>query len=161
MFKKQPKRKIVVWDGNQGFTLMEVMIALTVLLIGMLAVAALQVSSTNGNTTANRSTRGFIWCSDRIEVLKRLAYTDPNLAGAPAPGITYVLAQDSDGVDNDYDGQIDEAGESGSVNLRYTVIDDAVEPNTKSIIVRATWQTALGRQRSLTLSTVRARNATS
>jgi Tfp pilus assembly protein PilV len=135
---------------------MEVMIALTVLLIGMLAVAALQVSSTNGNTTANRSTRGFIWCSDRIEVLKRLPYNDPNLA----PG-TYALAQNADGVDNDYDGQIDEAGESGSVNLSYTVIDDAVEPNTKSITVTATWQTNLGKQRSLTLSTVRARNATS
>jgi hypothetical protein len=71
------------------------------------------------------------------------------------------LAQDNDGVDNDYDGRIDEAGETGSVNVVYTVIDDAVLPNTKSITVTATWQTPLGQPKSLTLRTVRARNATS
>ena len=161
MSKKPSQRKSVAWKGNQGFTLIEVMIALTILVIGMLSVAAMQIHSTNGNTSANRSTMGFIWCSDRIEVLKRLAYTDPLLTGAAAPGITYVLAQDNDGVDNDYDGRIDEAGETGSVNLIYTVIDDAVLPNTKTITVTATWQTPLGQPKSLTLRTVRARNATS
>lgn len=161
MLKKLSQRNSVAWKGNQGFTLIEVMIALTILVIGMLSVAAMQINSTNGNTSANRSTMGFIWCSDRIEVLKRLAYTDPILTGAAAPGITYVLVQDSDGVDNDYDGRIDEAGEAGSVNVVYTVIDDDVLPNTKTITVTATWQTPLGQSKSLTLRTVRARNATS
>jgi type IV pilus assembly protein PilV len=161
MLKKLPPTTTAAWKGNQGFTLIEVMIALTILVIGMLSVAAMQLKSTNGNTSANRATMGFIWCSDRIEVLKRLAYTDPTLAGAPAPGVTYVLAQDNDGVDNDYDGRIDEAGETGSVNVVYTVIDDAVLANTKSITVTASWQTPLGQSKSLTLRTVRARNATS
>jgi prepilin-type N-terminal cleavage/methylation domain-containing protein len=164
MSKKLSQRNSVAWKGNQGFTLIEVMIALTILVIGMLSVAAMQINSTNGNTSANRSTMGFIWCSDRMEVLKRLPYTDANLADTdPTPGneTLYPLAPGADGVDNDYDGRIDEAGESGSVTLSYRVDDDVVEPNTKTITVTASWQTPLGQPKSLTLRTVRARNATS
>ena len=130
------------------------MIAMTILTIGMLSVAALQVRSTQGNTSANRSTRGFIWCSDRIEVLKSLPYTDPALMGTPGKQ-EYAVPQNADGIDNDYDGQIDEAGEDGDIALLYTVEDDVVEPNTKNIEVTVIWQSG---QKNLTLTTVRARN---
>jgi len=146
--------KMTGLNGNRGFTLIETMIAMTILTVGMLAVAALQVRSTQGNTSANKSTRGFIWCSDRIEVLKGLPYTDPALTGAPGPQ-EYSLAKTADGIDNDYDGQIDEAGEDGDIELLYTVEDDVVEPNTKKIQVTATWQAG---EKNLTLTTVRARN---
>ena len=97
-----------------------------------------------------------------------LPYTDPNfLVGAPDPGVTYTPAQTADGIDNDYDGQIDEAGESGVVNITWTVVDNdgvtgapPLPEFTKSITVTVTWQTPLGGQKSLTLNTVRARNAT-
>ncbi len=59
------------------------------------------------------------------------------------------------GIDNDYDGQIDEAGENGAIDLLYTVEDDVVEPNTKKIEVTVTWQSG---GKSLTLTTIRARN---
>ncbi len=164
MFTQQSLKRLQTWDCNKGFTLIEVMIAMVIFVVGMLSVAAMQTNATRGNITANRTTRSFIWCSDRTEVLKSLPYTalltDPSLIGAPDPGITYPLVQDADGVDNDYDGQIDEAGETGNINIRYTVIDDAVLLNTKTITVRANWQTPLGEQKSFTLRTVRARNTT-
>ena len=145
-------------NGQQGFTIVEVMIAISIVAIGMLSVAAMQIYSTNRNTSANRTTRGFVWCSDRMEILKKMPYTDANLVGAPAPGVTYTPAQDGDGIDNDRDGQIDEAGETGDVNLIWTVVNDAVVPNTKTITVSATWQSPLGNQGRLTLITVRARD---
>lgn len=166
MFTKQSITRLQTRDCNKGFTLIEVMIAMVIFAVGILSVAAMQTNATRGNTSANRATRSFIWCSDRMEVLKSLPYTafltDPSLLGAPDPGITYTLAQDADGVDNDYDGQTDEAGETGNINIRYTVIDDDVLLNTKTITVQANWQTPLGleRQKSLTLRTVRARNIT-
>jgi prepilin-type N-terminal cleavage/methylation domain-containing protein len=140
---------------NQGFTLIEVMIAMVILLVGMLSVAAMQTKSTNSNTSANRSTRGFVWCSDRLERLKSLPYIEP-LSGDLALG-DHTPAQNADGIDNDYDGQIDEVGESGSVSLSWTISNGAVA-NTMGIAVTATWQTPLGEQKTLTLTSVRARN---
>ena len=167
MSKKQFIRNRKVCNNNQGFTLIEIMIAMVIFVVGMLSVAAMQTGATKGNNTANRSTRAFTWCSDRMEVLMTLPYTDANLVGAPDPGTLYTPAQTADGIDNDYDGQIDEAGESGLVNIMWTVVDNdgvtgAPPPPefTKSISVTVSWRTPLGKLKSLTLNTVRARNAT-
>ena len=170
MPKKQSIRKIKVCNNNQGFTLVEIMIAMVVFVVGILSVAAMQTGATKGNSNANRSTRAFTWCSDRMEVLMSLPYsnTPPSIiAGAPDPGETYTLAQTADGIDNDYDGQIDEAGENGTVNISWTVINNdgltgspPPPANTKSITVRVTWRTPMGKQKSISLETVRAQNAT-
>ena len=153
MIKKNTIRKSAAWNDNQGFTLIEIMIAMVIFAVGMLSVAAMQTSATRGNTSANRSTRGFIWCSDRMEVLMSLPYTDPILNDTGGP---QAVAQTVDGIDNNYDGQIDEAGETGDVNLTYSVVDNAVLLNTKTIIVTVTWQAG---RKNLRLTTVRARNA--
>jgi prepilin-type N-terminal cleavage/methylation domain-containing protein len=155
MSKKQPLPKLKISNNSRGFTLVEVMIAMVIFTVGILSVAAMQTSATKGNTTANRTTRSFMWCSDRMEILKSLPYNTVALGGG-----LHQLAQNADGVDNDYDGQIDEAGESGAINIEYTVVEDAALLNTKTITVEADWQTSLGRQKRFTLSTVRARNAT-
>ena len=93
-----------------------------------------------------------------------LPYTDPILNDTGGP---QAVAQTVDGIDNNYDGRIDEGGETGDVNLTWNiVVNDGVTgapplPEfTKSITVTVTWQTPLGGQKSLTLNTVRARNAT-
>jgi type IV pilus assembly protein PilV len=39
-------------NNNKGFTLIEVMVALTILSIGLLAVGAMQISAINGNKAA-------------------------------------------------------------------------------------------------------------
>jgi type IV pilus assembly protein PilV len=164
MYRKHLIRKVNICQDNQGFTLIEIMVAMVIFMIGILSVAALQTKATKGNISANRSTRAFTWCSDRMEVLMRLPYTDANLLGAPVPGVTYTPAQTADGIDNDYDGRIDEAGESGGINITWNVVDnDGVAPNppefTKSITVTVTWRTPMGEQKTINLRTVRARNA--
>jgi hypothetical protein len=131
----------------------------------MLSVAALQTNATEGNISANRSTRALTWGSDRLEVLMSLPYTHADLFAGPHSEANGDFTQATDGIDNDDDGQIDEAGESGVVTITWTVVDnDGVAPNppefTKSITVTVFWQTPLGQQKSLRLNTVRARNAT-
>jgi type IV pilus assembly protein PilV len=170
MSKKQSYRKLMICNNNQGFTLIEIMIAMVIFVVGMLSVAAMQTSATKGNNTANRSTRAFTWCSDRMEVLMSLPYDDPNpddLDPGEHSEDNGDFTQSSDGIDNDYDGQIDEAGESGVVEIMWTVVDnDGVTgsppppDNTKSIAVTVFWRTPHGKQKSLTLNTIRAQNAT-
>ncbi len=167
MSKKQSMRKLKVCNNNQGFTLIEIMIAMVIFVVGMLGVATLQTSATKGNNTANRTTRAFTWCSDRMEVLMSLPYIDTRLDAGEHSEANGDFTQASDGIDNDYDGQIDEAGESGVVRIMWTVADNdgvtgAPPPPafTKSITVTVTWRRPLGGQKTLTLNTVRARNAT-
>ena len=167
MSKKQSYRKLMICNNNQGFTLIEIMIAMVIFVVGMLSVAAMQTSATKGNNTANRSTRAFTWCSDRMEVLMGLPYDDDSLDEGEHSEDNDDFTQASDGIDNDYDGQIDEAGESGVVTITWNVVDnDGVTgsppppENTKSIAVTVSWRTPHGKQKSLTLNTIRAQNAT-
>lgn len=156
MSKKQPIRKLNIRHNDQGFTLIEIIVAMVIFAIGILSVAALQTKATKGNISANRSTRAFTWCSDRMEMLMSLPY-DNVVADAPV--------QTADGIDNDYDGQIDEAGESGDININWTVVNNDGAPgnpplNTISITVTVIWSTPMGQQKTINLTTVRARNAT-
>ena len=161
MKKTQIFRNLAAYSDNQGFTLIEVLMAMVIFAIGILSVAAMQTNATRGNIAANKSTRGFTWCSDRMETLMRLPYTDPNLVGAPDPGVDYAPAQDADGVDNNYDGRIDEPGETGNITITWNVIDNGASvPNSIIISVTADWQTPMGDPKTLTLTTLRARNAT-
>ena len=156
MLKKLSVRKSSTWNSSRGFTLIEVMIGMVIFAIGILSVAAMQTSAVRGNTSANKTTRAFAWCSDRIEFLKSLPYTDASLTAGNYPQT--LPAAENDGVDNDYDGLIDEAGETGQVDLTWSITDVG---NTKLITVTASWRTPLGQNKTHTLRTVRARNATS
>ena len=170
MSKIQPIRNSKICENNQGFTLIEIMVAMVIFAIGILSVAALQTKATKGNISANRSTRAFTWCSDRMEVLMSLPYTHDDLdatlnAGEHSQDVG-SFTQATDGIDNDYDGQIDEVGETGDIDIEWTVVDnDGVAPNTppeftKTIIVTVTWSTPMGQEKTVNLTTVRARNAT-
>jgi type IV pilus assembly protein PilV len=62
-----------------GFTLLEVMIAVTVLTVGLLAVAGMQTAAIRGNDNAHRVTEGTTWAQDRLELLVALPYNDARL----------------------------------------------------------------------------------
>jgi len=134
---------------SNGFTLIEVLIAIGILSIGILGIATLQITSMRGNQTAGRVTTASVFAMDRIEQFMGLSYeddlltgsvydhdTDASLAGHltanPGTGL-HQPAVGSDGVDNNGNGQIDEAGESGDIGIEWQVVDDYPIMDTKWI----------------------------
>ena len=132
---------------NQGFTIIEVMIALAIFAIGFLGVSKMQITAINTNANSRNSTTVITIAKDRAEELMALPFDDANLVGSVTPGIDYTPAADADLIDNDEDGQIDEAGETGHITISWTVIDDQPLPGTKSVRVTAI-RTARGQRRA-------------
>ena len=60
--------------GQSGYTLLEVVVAMTILTIGLLAVASMQTTSIRGNVTAGSRAEGMTWAQDRVEDLMALPY---------------------------------------------------------------------------------------
>jgi type IV pilus assembly protein PilV len=125
-------------SSSRGFTLIEVMIALAIFAVGFLAVGSMQIAAINTNAHSRFSTTLIYIAKDRAEELMALAYDDARLDGAAVPGLNHAPASDADWIDNDEDGQIDEAGESGHITIKWTVIDDTPLPGAKSVRVTAT-----------------------
>jgi prepilin-type N-terminal cleavage/methylation domain-containing protein len=73
---------------EQGFTLVEVAMALTILALGILAVATMQMNAIHGNRLANEATQAVFLAQTQLEELKSEdlvsgvlnpgAYNDPN-----------------------------------------------------------------------------------
>lgn len=59
---------------NTGFTLMEILMAITILSFGMLATAALLVGIINGNKTSKDLTTATILAQDKIEDLREMGF---------------------------------------------------------------------------------------
>ena len=62
--------------GNQGFSLLEVMIALAIFSISIVALCGIQTQSIHQNYTASRITTADTWAAKRIEDLIALKYED-------------------------------------------------------------------------------------
>jgi len=65
---------------KDGFSLIEVLIALTILAIGLLAIASLQVTSARGNFFSNSLMQATYVAQDRLEFLKNLPFSDSLLS---------------------------------------------------------------------------------
>jgi type IV pilus modification protein PilV len=62
-----------------GFTLMEVLVAVAILTVGLLAVGAMQTSAINGNLYAYRTSEAVTLAQDRMEQLLFMPYADAAL----------------------------------------------------------------------------------
>jgi len=108
-------------EPSAGFTLLEVMVALAIFSVGLLAIFSMHVSSLRTNTVARGVTENVTAAAAKAEQLLALAYDDPQLdAGLHEPG------PEEDGIDNNLDGRIDEDGERGHLNLRWVVQQDCL-----------------------------------
>jgi type IV pilus assembly protein PilV len=111
---------------EDGFTLIEVLIAITIFAVGLLAVAAMQTSAIKMNSTAGKLTNLSTWGMDKIEELSTLQYTDPWLeaAGNPPGG--------TDSAGNSHEET------SGDYTISWTVNNNDPIPNVKNITVTVT-----------------------
>ena len=77
-----PQKQLEKKNYCQGFTILEVLIAISVFAIGFLAVAAMQITANKSTRRAAEFTEATAIASDRMERLMTLPYTD----GLLAPG---------------------------------------------------------------------------
>jgi type IV pilus assembly protein PilV len=131
---------------NNGFTLVEVMIAITILSIGMLAVNTMQVQSIGGNSRARSVTTASIFAAEQIENLMALPYDHASLQDTNpiAPPETLeqnlshpftVLPSTStpDFVARPPDGQV--TSPDGDYTVCWNIAVNSPVPNTKTIRV--------------------------
>jgi len=131
MFDHRAAEMIRDKRGRQGFTLLEVMIAMAIFSVGILAVGAMQINSANTNTGARIYTEEATWVADQIERLTALDYNDDDLTAG------------------------DHAVVQGPYTVSWTVADDAPVAGAKRIAVTATGSHRRARQ--ITIEFIKAR----
>lgn len=112
--------------NDEGFTLIEVLVALAIFSIGFLAVGLMQLDATRGNRRAQSVTYNSEWALDRVEWLLTQGAVKVDAYDAIA---TTVPPQAADGIDNNYNGVVDEAGETGPLSIAWTVDEVDLQPN--------------------------------
>lgn len=76
-----------IFSEQTGFSLLEILIAITILAIGLLALAQMQITSIQGNAFSSRTTDATTLAQDALEQLMTLDYTDADLtSGSHPPG---------------------------------------------------------------------------
>jgi type IV pilus assembly protein PilV len=145
--KHQGKRLI----DHQGYTLIEILIAMAVFAVGILAIFSMQITATSSNALARGLTENYTAAMDKVEELLALPYDDADLD--PDPGIQpHTAATDADGIDNDGDGEIDEAGEAGYITLSWQVWENRLhDQDIKSVRVTVSSSVNGGNQREINI----------
>lgn len=128
-----------------GFTLIEVMIALSILAAGLLTVAAAQLYAMRGGSTGRHTSDAATVAHSQIENLQRMSFDDDDLdatggAWTNPPVLVPVTVQSTpvDMVEMTY-------------SLQWRITD--VDPNLKAVDVRVTWDEPQRPGRTLILST--------
>ena len=71
-------------SGKQGFSLIEVLVALAILAVGLLALALFQITAIRGNAIASRWTVATQLSQDRLEQFRHVPWA--NIVSSPATG---------------------------------------------------------------------------
>jgi prepilin-type N-terminal cleavage/methylation domain-containing protein len=124
---------------QSGFTLIEVLIAIAILSIGLLAVAKMQVSAIQGNYFSSNTTTALTLAGQKMEDLLGKNYsTDPDLVDTDTGNNADLLSL----VTKDHEElNVDEEGVSGSgiYHRVWNVADDIPITDTKTITIIVTW----------------------
>ena len=111
-------------SNQNGFTLLELLIALTILTIGLLGLAGLHIAAIQGNVSGFKISTATAVAQERIEELKALDETDPDLsAGAHADDCSVIQCV-IQGI---------------TYNRSYTIQDNTPISGTSTMTLTITW----------------------
>jgi len=116
--------------GNQGFTLIEVLVAIVILSIGIIALTSMQTAGIKGNATANILTVGGNWGATKIE---------------------QIFAMDYDELENG-----SSTSANGNYQITWTVTEDYPMPDTKSVDISVSGKDG-NENRSVDITYIKAR----
>lgn len=112
-----------VIESMKGFTLVEVLIAIAIFSIGFLAIAAMQITSVNGNSSARRVTEATLLAETQLERLMELPYDhndlDPALNPHQVTQNPYTVTWNVAETDLDADGTNDSKTVNINVSWHY------------------------------------------
>lgn len=130
--------------NQNGFTLIELLVALVIFAVGILGVAAMQLTSIQGNSKSRQISEASTVGADRIEMFLSLDYDAPELSDTDGDGTGQDTSNPPNGVDNSggnfgldhattatADGNFTSA--DGNYQLFWNVAVDLPLPNTKTI----------------------------
>ena len=81
--KRQKRDKYIKKVGDNGFTLIEVLIAIVILSVGLLGMASLTVGIIKGNKFSNNLSTATTLAQDKMEDIRRLGYSGPPTTETP------------------------------------------------------------------------------
>ena len=110
--------RMVEHNSEAGFTIVEVIMAISLLSIGLLAIANMQVMAMKGNASAGWQAEQTNYAQDKLEELMALAYTHADLDPA---GNTHTEANPPD-----------------NYTITWDVVENIPVTDTKLITVTAT-----------------------
>jgi prepilin-type N-terminal cleavage/methylation domain-containing protein len=161
MNKRSGKRRSITLSGQcfsrstaqGGFGLLELMIALTILAVGILGVMKLQMQSSFGNSASRNTSAAVNLGRSKIESLKRVgSYAQQNLNNPGLLNAAVVELQDNNSGSTALDdwvtpdrteGPMNEAQDSSTYGRIFTrmwnIADDTPITNFKTIRVRVAW----------------------
>jgi len=132
--------------GSRGTTLIEVMMAAVIFMIGMLALLGMQMTAMHSNKYGQEMSEATALVSDEIERLWGLSFC-PTTVICPTTNICCDL---SAGTHNDPNNPVDgQGGAGGKYTRQWTVIDDKANSNSWLITVRVTWTDAWAKARQV------------
>lgn len=129
-----------ILNNNRGFTLIEVVTALLIFSVGILATQGMQYMSVKTNYSASSITRTIDQGVDTAERILALDYNDNN-------GLLDA------GYHSDGDSNFPTEWEAGkNISITWQVTDDAPMPNMKTINMTITNSTTIGRDKTIPLT---------
>ena len=128
----RPLRSLARRGGpRDGFTLLEVVIALGILAFGLLAMLAMQMQALRGGNAGRHQTRAAQIARDRMEIFQRSPWiTIPDTGG-------WVLNADVTQIEGAVTGGAAPVSTEAAFNVDWRVTD--MLPNLRQIDVRVTW----------------------
>ncbi len=86
--------------NENGFTLIETMLAIAIMAIGLLALASLQVTAIGGNAQSKKRTLALSLAEDKIETYRHTAYASIPAGQEVETGLETLYTRNTD-VEND------------------------------------------------------------
>ena len=128
----------IIINEQKGFTIIEVLVAISILTVGLLAVASMQVSAIRGNHMSDNVTIAVALAEEKMEQLLNLDYGDTDLKDSVTgnnANLSSILSIDHE------ESNIDETGAAGGHFRRiWNIADSTPITNNKTITVIVTWQ---------------------
>jgi type IV pilus assembly protein PilV len=123
---------------RQGFTLIEVLIAVSILTVGLLAAAKMQISAIQGNYFSSNTSTALSLAEQKMEDLLGRAYTDAEVADTQSgnnANLRSLATRDHEEL------KVNEEGVAGGgiYHRVWNIADNEPITDTKTITILVTW----------------------